>query len=329
MLRPAGLRTKILAYDHNWAEHPNDIANTPPDEVSDTNNYPQKVLASPAARYVAGTAYHCYYGDPSAMTALHNQFPDKDIYFTECSGSQSGDPTQTFSDTLKLDARTLEIGTTRNWAKSVVNWNLALDPSRRSTRRRLRHLHRHRDDRRRRHRHAERGVLRARPPQPVRPTGSGAHRQHLVRDGRLERADHGRRVPQPRRVNRSRRAQRERQPAVLLGQRERPELRLHAARRGLGDVRLVGPPRPVDDVRSLDPLGWTATASPTGPSDPCCSGDVAGNAVDDDATTRYSTGVAQSPGQYLQVDLGRAQPVQRAPCSTPAPAPATTPAATR
>ncbi|MDQ1484544.1 MAG: glucosylceramidase, partial [Actinomycetota bacterium] len=127
MLREQGLRTKILAYDHNWSEHPNDIASSPPDEVSDANNYPQEVLASAAGRWVAGTAYHCYYGDPSAMTALHQQFPKKDIYFTECSGSQSGNPANTFSDTLKWHARNLTIGTPRNWAKSVVNWNLALD----------------------------------------------------------------------------------------------------------------------------------------------------------------------------------------------------------
>ena len=37
----------------------------------------QNVLNSPAAQYVAGAAYHCYFGDPSAMTALHNQFPDR------------------------------------------------------------------------------------------------------------------------------------------------------------------------------------------------------------------------------------------------------------
>ena len=29
----------------------------------------------PAAQYIAGIAYHCYSGDPSAMTALHDQFP--------------------------------------------------------------------------------------------------------------------------------------------------------------------------------------------------------------------------------------------------------------
>jgi glucosylceramidase len=58
-------------------------------------------------------------------------------------------------------------------------------------------------------------------------------------------------------------------------------------------------------LKELDPSGWTATADPSGPSDPCCQDDVALNAVDDDASTRYSTGTGQAPGQYLQVDLGR------------------------
>jgi glucosylceramidase len=52
----------------------------------------------------------------------------------------------------------------------------------------------------------------------------------------------------------------------------------------------------------LDAHGTTATASPPGD---------AGNAVDDDATTRWTTGAGQEPGQYLQVDLGRSQPVRR------------------
>ena len=54
---------------------------------------------------------------------------DKDIYFTECSGSQSSDPANTFSDTLKWHSRNLIIGSPRNWAKTVINWNVALDPS--------------------------------------------------------------------------------------------------------------------------------------------------------------------------------------------------------
>jgi glucosylceramidase len=33
--------------------------------------------------------------------------------------------------------------------------------------------------------------------------------------------------------------------------------------------------------------------------------------VDDDASTRYSTGTGQQPGQYLQVDLGRLEPIRQ------------------
>ena len=276
MLRAAGLHTQILAYDHNWSEHPNDVATTPPDETADINDYPQKVLNSPAAKWVAGTAYHCYFGDPSAMTALHNQFPDKAIYFTECSGSQSADPANTFSDTLKWHARNLIIGSPRNWAKTVVNWNLALDPSGGP--------------------HVggcgtctgiltvgpgdtvdpERRVLHARPPRPAscepgavriastsfgttgwngqvmdvafrNPDGSTALVAHNENDN-------------PQRVRRT---------------RGRPALQLHAARRCAGHVHLARHRPGSYALRQLDPPGWTATANPAGPTDPCCTGDVA------------------------------------------------------
>ena len=127
MLKKVSPRTKILAYDHNWATHPNDAANTPPGEDPATD-YPYQVLDSPAAKWVAGTAYHCYYGDPSAQTALHDAYPTKGIWFTECSGSHGATdtPEQTFRGTLTWHARTITIGTTRNWAKSTANWNIAL-----------------------------------------------------------------------------------------------------------------------------------------------------------------------------------------------------------
>ena len=128
LLRKASPRTRILAYDHNWATHPDDIANTPPGESPETD-YPYQILASPAARWVAGTAMHCYSGEPAAQTALHDAFPDKGIWFTECSGSHgpSDPPAQVFRDTLVWHARNIVIGTTRNWARSVVTWNIALD----------------------------------------------------------------------------------------------------------------------------------------------------------------------------------------------------------
>jgi glucosylceramidase len=49
--------------------------------------------------------------------------------------------------------------------------------------------------------------------------------------------------------------------------------------------------------------GATATASPVG--------DGAALAVDDDASTRWSSGQAQAPGQYLQVDLGSREHFRR------------------
>jgi glucosylceramidase len=107
-LSTAGLgNVKIFAYDHNW----------------DNTAYPESVLASPAAQYLAGTSFHCYAGDPSAQSTVKAAFPAKDIWFTECSGISS----TTFAGDLVWNAEHLLIGATRNWARSVSLWNLALD----------------------------------------------------------------------------------------------------------------------------------------------------------------------------------------------------------
>jgi glucosylceramidase len=129
-LAQAHLDTRILGYDHNWSEHPADVESTPPGEDPETE-YPTDLLHTGAAPWLAGTAFHCYSGDPSRQTELHDAFPDKGIWFTECSGSHgtSDPPAQVFSDTLKWHARNLVLGVTRNWGRTVVNWNLALDPS--------------------------------------------------------------------------------------------------------------------------------------------------------------------------------------------------------
>ncbi|GAA2390015.1 RICIN domain-containing protein [Dactylosporangium salmoneum] len=106
-LSSAGLSTKILAWDHNW----------------DNTSFPQQVLAS-AGNNVAGTAWHCYGGDPSGQSTVHNAYPNKDIYFTECSGTESAN---TFGDSLLWQGRNLAVGAVRNWAKTVTTWNMALD----------------------------------------------------------------------------------------------------------------------------------------------------------------------------------------------------------
>jgi len=79
---------------------------------------------SVANRYIAGVAWHCYNGDVSAQTKVHDAFPTKDTYFTECSG---GDWAPNFGDNLVWNVRNLIIGATRNWARGVLLWNLALD----------------------------------------------------------------------------------------------------------------------------------------------------------------------------------------------------------
>jgi glucosylceramidase len=102
-------RVRILDWDHNW----------------DEPQSPLQVLADPKARpYVDGVAWHCYSGDPSAQTRVHDAYPDKETYFTECSG---GEGNAVWQETLPWDMHNLIIGATRGWAKSVLIWNLALD----------------------------------------------------------------------------------------------------------------------------------------------------------------------------------------------------------
>lgn len=105
-LAAAHLNVKVMAYDHNW----------------DRPDYPETVLKDPkAGALAAGTAWHHYAGDPSAMTKVHDEFPGKDEWVTESSGGawQTGSP-------LDEEAGEL-IAAMRNWAKSYVLWALATD----------------------------------------------------------------------------------------------------------------------------------------------------------------------------------------------------------
>jgi glucosylceramidase len=113
-LKAAGLNTGILGYDHNW--------NDP--------SFPETILSnSTAAQYVSGTAWHCYSGDPSAQSTVEALYPSYGTYETECSGTQSANTANTFSDTLDWEVENLIIDGTRNYAKTAVTWNMALNPS--------------------------------------------------------------------------------------------------------------------------------------------------------------------------------------------------------
>ncbi len=130
LLQANGLgNVKIMAFDHNWSEHPNDLASAAALGEDPEPNYASDILNTSASQYIAGDAFHCYYGDASAQTTIHNQFPNKDIWFTECSGSHAaGQPlSQYFSDTLNWQATNVLVPAIQNWAKSIILWNLALD----------------------------------------------------------------------------------------------------------------------------------------------------------------------------------------------------------
>lgn len=109
LFREAGIATKILDWDHNW----------------DLPQQPLAVLADERARsFIAGVAWHCYGGDVSAQSQVHDVWPDKDVFFTECSG---GEWTPAFADSFTWTMKNLIIGSTEHWARGVLMWNLALD----------------------------------------------------------------------------------------------------------------------------------------------------------------------------------------------------------
>ncbi len=105
-----GIETKIISYDHNW---------------EGALDYTTALFQNEdAKKYTDGTAFHCYEGTPAAMTQVHTNFPDKNIYFTECS---SGEWSEDFGDNLSWQMSNIIIGAPRNWAKNVLMWNIALD----------------------------------------------------------------------------------------------------------------------------------------------------------------------------------------------------------
>ncbi|WP_297336148.1 glycoside hydrolase family 30 beta sandwich domain-containing protein [Algoriphagus sp.] len=105
----AGIPTKIVIYDHN----------------ADRPDYPITVLNDSLANpFIDGSAFHLYGGEIEALTEVHQAFPDKNIYFTEqwvgAPGNLEGD--------IPWHVKNLLIGAPRNWAKTVLEWNLSSNP---------------------------------------------------------------------------------------------------------------------------------------------------------------------------------------------------------
>ncbi len=269
----AGISTKILAYDDNWS-----------------STYPIAVLNDPAAKaYVAGSAFHCYDGQPSAQSAVKAAHPDRDIYFTECSGGTW----KTGPAEFRYDVENLIIGTVRNWAKTVQKWNLALDQNNGP--------------------HdggctdclglvtidSSNGHVTYNPEYYALGHASkfvvpGAHRIASSTNGpgsvesvAFKNAD-GTKV------------------LVVLNAGAATTFKVHSAGRsflyslGAGDVATFtwSDTGPSDGTTRLDRKGWVATASSS------ASADAPANAIDGNDATRWSSGASQSNGQWFRVDMG-------------------------
>ncbi|TDW49668.1 glucosylceramidase [Flavobacterium sp. 270] len=104
----AKIKTKIIVYDHN--------CNKP--------EYPLTILNNPKALpFVTGSAFHLYEGDISALSKVHDAFPNKDLYFTEqYTGSKNS-----FENDLRWSVKNVVIGSMRNWSKNALSWGLAND----------------------------------------------------------------------------------------------------------------------------------------------------------------------------------------------------------
>ncbi len=108
--KKANIDTKIIIYDHN----------------ADKPDYPISILNDPEAKkYIDGSAFHLYAGPIEALTEVHKAHPNKNLYFTEQWVGAPGN----FPEDLKWHVKTLIIGATRNWARTVLEWNLAADPN--------------------------------------------------------------------------------------------------------------------------------------------------------------------------------------------------------
>jgi glucosylceramidase len=104
----AGITTKIIVWDHNC----------------DVPQYPLTILADAnAAQYVDGSAFHLYGGDITALSTVHDAYPNKNVYFTEQYVAGPGN----FQGDLEWAMKNLIVGAPRNWSRNVLEWNMAAD----------------------------------------------------------------------------------------------------------------------------------------------------------------------------------------------------------
>ncbi|KIK92142.1 glycoside hydrolase family 30 protein [Paxillus rubicundulus Ve08.2h10] len=99
--------TKIIGYEHNWV---------------DAANYPVQLMQQAGSAF-DGVSFHCYQGSVSNQAEFTSQYPNKEVFFTECSGVLGSN---WWSD-IKWYMENLFIGSLNYGSSTGLMWNLALD----------------------------------------------------------------------------------------------------------------------------------------------------------------------------------------------------------
>jgi glucosylceramidase len=105
--KQAGHSTRILCWDHNC----------------DEMGYPITVMDDPAARnWIHGAAFHAYGGVTSDIYQFTDAHPDKDVYFTEQTGTY---PSRGYGGSLAWHLRHIFLVPSLNGSRSNLIWQLS------------------------------------------------------------------------------------------------------------------------------------------------------------------------------------------------------------
>lgn len=119
-LHRAGLHIPIYGGDVGWdaqAVRNTSVIDGHTVVLQNGRDYVNTLITDAGTKVLSGISWHCYFGSPDVMTALHRAAPRLDQIVDECSPG-----------IMPFSVPELMIASLRSWASTVALWNLALDP---------------------------------------------------------------------------------------------------------------------------------------------------------------------------------------------------------
>ncbi|KAJ6630379.1 glycoside hydrolase superfamily [Mycena sp. CBHHK59/15] len=94
---------KLIGFEHNWSSY----------------QYPISLMGN-FSDVFDGVAFHCYGGTVDDQDKFYQAYPNKDMYFTECTGMDGSD----WWGDVQWQAENLFIGSIEHHAQTALLWNL-------------------------------------------------------------------------------------------------------------------------------------------------------------------------------------------------------------